>query len=74
MLSTTIDFGNRTAVTTLSRIVVVGCGERGFAVNRYGKLLKWDQYIGTKAIYWRLTVCRMTRYRRVKIRKGEKIV
>jgi hypothetical protein len=36
-----------------------------------GYVLESDRYIGDKSIYWRLTICRMTRYRRVKYKKGE---
>jgi hypothetical protein len=34
-------------------------------------VLESDRFIDDKSIYWRLTICRMTRYRRVKSKKGE---
>jgi hypothetical protein len=37
-------------------------------------LLESDRYIGDKSIYWRLTICKMTRYRRVISKKGEESV
>jgi hypothetical protein len=37
------------------------------------KILENDRYIDGKSIYWRLTVCRMTRYKRVKCRNRGKV-
>ena len=34
-------------------------------------LLQSDRFIDDKSIYWRLTICKMTRYKRVKSKKGE---
>jgi hypothetical protein len=39
-----------------------------------GRLLKNNRYIDGKSIYWRLTVCRMTRYKRVKCKNRWKSV
>jgi hypothetical protein len=39
-------------------------------VNRMNRnVLESDRYIGVISIYWRLTICRMTRYRSVKNKK-----
>ena len=35
------------------------------------EVLESDRFINGKSIYWSLTICRMTRYRRVKSKKGE---
>jgi hypothetical protein len=37
----------------------------GLAVYHYLMILENDRYIDGKSIYWRLTICKMTRYRRV---------
>jgi hypothetical protein len=42
-----------------------------YTVAMLAILLESDRYIGDKSIYWRLTICKMTRYRRVKSKKGE---
>jgi len=34
--------------------------------------LESDRFIDGKSIYWRLTICKMTRYRRVKNEKERK--
>jgi hypothetical protein len=36
-----------------------------------GAVLESDRFIDGKSIYWKLTICKMTRYRRVKSKKGE---
>jgi hypothetical protein len=36
-------------------------------------LLENDRYIDGKSIYWRLTICKMTRYRRVSCRNRGKV-
>jgi hypothetical protein len=38
-----------------------------------GKILENDRYIDGKSIYWRLTICKMTRYRRVSCKNRGKV-
>jgi len=39
---------------------------------RDSSILETDRYVGVESIYWRLTICRMTRYKRVKNKKERK--
>jgi hypothetical protein len=42
-------------------------------IGREAYLLENDRYIDGKSIYWRLTICNMTRYRRVISRNRGKV-
>jgi hypothetical protein len=56
--------------TKVSRLQDLKIGGGQFGLSPV--LLESDRYIGDKSIYRRLTICKMTRYRRVKNEKERK--